>query len=63
MLHLSINCQWSPWGNWEVCSDGTSCELGTYIRMREKQPPLEGGEDCEGENSETSIGNFGDKFF
>ena len=60
MLHLSLNCQWNTWGNWEICSDGTSCELGIYIRSREKVPALEGGDDCEGENSENSIGNFGD---
>jgi len=49
----AMNGGWSSWGEWSPCS--ASCGGGNKTRVREcsDPAPAHGGEDCDGENTET----------
>ena len=49
--HISVNCTWSPWSKWGLCS--ATCEGGSQIRSRfVKVCARNGGEECTGESAE-----------
>ena len=54
---ISVNGSWSTWGSWSNCS--TTCGDGVLTRLRTCTDPipLNGGRDCPGLSSDTTLCN------
>ena len=53
---ISVDCEWSVYGNWNECSK--TCGSGTQIRTREiKTQEENGGKQCAGDKTELQLCN------